>query len=88
LETWPDRGDSTESHPAWASGATATPTDVQVIVRVTEEGYVPDCVHLRARISELMFTAELPAAALPALADDPRVASVGPPRVVYTADAG
>lgn len=88
LETWPARGDVTESHPAWASGASATPAEVQVIVRVTEEGYVPDCVQVRARISELLFTAELSAAALPTLAEDPRVASVGPPRVVHTAKTG
>ena len=38
--------------------------------------------------SDLLFTAELSAAELPALERDPRVAAVGPPRVVHVADAG
>ncbi len=57
--------------------------DVQVVVRVTESDYVPDCVQIRARISAVMFTAQLPVAHLEQLQQDPRVESVGFPRSVH-----
>jgi hypothetical protein len=77
-----------ESHPAWSAGAVEAPQEVQVMVRVDEEDYVPSCVRLRARISDVLFTAELAVSDLESLQADPHVVSVSLPRGVTPAESG
>lgn len=46
------------------------------VLKVSEDGYVPDNVDVRARIDGTMFTAEFPADVLKRLEADKRVISV------------
>jgi hypothetical protein len=46
------------------------------IVKVSEDGYVPDGVTRRAQIADRIFTAELSSEQLRQLDDDPKVESV------------
>ena len=47
-----------------------------VVVEVTEPGYVPSTVDVRAVISDTLFTATVPASEVDGLGRDPRVVSV------------
>lgn len=51
-----------------------------VAVRVSEAGHVPAGLQLRERIDPFLFTAELDAADLYRVADDPGVVSIAPAR--------
>jgi hypothetical protein len=48
------------------------------IVKVSEDGYVPEGVTRRAQIADRIFTAELSSEQLRQLDDDPRVESIEP----------
>ena len=48
------------------------------IVKVSEDGYVPEGITRRAQIADRIFTAELSPEQLRQLDDDPRVVSVEP----------
>jgi hypothetical protein len=52
--------------------------DLTAIVKVSEDGYVPEGVTRRAQIANRIFTAELSSDQLQQLDDDPRVVSVEP----------
>lgn len=94
LEAAERTGDAVEDSSPWLPGrppagagaaAAAGAAEVSVVVQVTESNYVPEGVDIRARISARMFTAQLPAAGLEQLQQDPRVVSVGFPRAVHPA---
>lgn len=51
---------------------------VAAIIKVSEDGYVPDGVDVRARIGERIFTASLSPSQLKRLDGDRRVVSVEP----------
>lgn len=53
---------------------------LKVIVKVDEPGYVPEGFRVRARIDEVMFTADTTAAAVAAADRDPRVVSISASR--------
>lgn len=55
---------------------------LRVIVKTLEPFYVPEGLRLRARIDDVMFTADLPAADLSRVEGDPGVASVSPSTTV------
>ena len=64
-----------------ASDAEVFPLDcdtepVLVTIRTREADYVPELVHLRARIAPNMLTASVSAGSFPALEADPKVQSV------------
>jgi hypothetical protein len=86
LEPCPPPDGKLEVHPGWPASAAETPDALQVIVRVAEEDYVPQGVHVRARVSAVLFTADLASEDLDRLQADPLVVSVGMPRAVHTAD--
>jgi hypothetical protein len=50
--------------------------DMTAIVKVSEDGYVPEGVRCRAQIADRIFTADLSPEQLRQLDDDPRVVSV------------
>jgi len=50
--------------------------DVEAIIKVKEDGYVPPGVTVRSRIDATMLTGEASAGILGQLDDDPKVASV------------
>jgi hypothetical protein len=52
--------------------------DMTAIVKVSEDGYVPEGITRRAQIADRIFTAELSSEQLRQLDDDPRVVSVEP----------
>ncbi len=52
------------------------PSPAKGIIRVSEPGYVPAGVTLRARIDETMFTASFDEELLATLQQDPKVVSV------------
>jgi hypothetical protein len=52
--------------------------NLTAIVKVAEDGYVPEGVTRRAQIADRIFTAELSSDQLQQLDDDPRVVSVEP----------
>ncbi|MCX6592996.1 MAG: hypothetical protein NTZ56_15865 [Acidobacteria bacterium] len=52
------------------------PGEQKAIIRVTEEGYVPPGVTVRARIDATLFTASFPEELLATLEQDAKVASV------------
>lgn len=56
--------------------ASEVDAEVAVIVKVTEDGYVPPGVQVRARLSPRLFTARLVPADLERLQQDTRVDSV------------
>lgn len=63
-------------HGAAGLEAGGAPGCVEAIIKVTEDGYVPPGVTVRARIDATMLTAEAPSSLLPQLECDPKVASV------------
>jgi hypothetical protein len=58
--------------------------DLTAIVKVSEDGYVPEGVTRRAQIADRIFTAELSSDQLQQLDDDPRVVSVEPSKRLGT----
>ena len=57
--------------------------ELSVIVKVSEGGYVPKAVSLRARIDPRMFTATVRHADLDTLNEDPLVLSVSTPKPLH-----
>jgi hypothetical protein len=49
---------------------------LEAIIKVRVPGYVPPHVRMRARVDDLLFTAEFSRKALRAIESDPKVASV------------
>jgi hypothetical protein len=88
LEPFAAGADLAEAHAGWEARRADLPASVQVIVRVSEDGYVPPCVEMRARISEVLFTAQLASGDIEQLRTDPRVVSVGFSRSVGPAADG
>lgn len=58
--------------------------DLTAIVKVSEDGYVPEGVTRRAQIADRIFTADLSSDQLQQLDDDPRVVSVEPSKRLGT----
>ena len=70
------------------AGARAAPPEgsFTAIVKVSEDGYVPEGITRRAQIADRIFTAELSSDQLRQLDDDPRVVSVEPSERLGTSD--
>jgi hypothetical protein len=68
--------------PSKLSGAfrSAPDDELTAIIKVAEDGYVPEGVTSRARMGERIFTATLSARDVDRLQKDPRVVSVEPSR--------
>ena len=63
--------------PETPAEATYAPAEtVLAIVRVRQAGYVPDGVHVRSRVDQEIFTAEIPAGMVSCLREDERVVAV------------
>jgi hypothetical protein len=60
--------------------------ELTAIVKVSEDGYVPEGITRRAQIADRIFTAELSSEQLRQLDDDPRVVSVEPSERLGTSD--
>ena len=69
-----------EPAPASALGAYEDGDTVAAIFRVTEENYVPNGIHVRARVSPTMFTGAFKFGLLSVLERDKRVARLSLPR--------
>ena len=61
--------------------------ELTAIIKVAEDGYVPEGVTSRARMGERIFTATLSPRDLDRLEKDPRVVSVEPSRRLRSPDA-
>ncbi len=57
---------------------------LEVIVKVTETDYVPKGVSVRAQISPVLFTCNIPALSLEALEQDPKVHTVSVSQTLRT----
>ena len=70
--------------------AGAQPADPEgtttAIVKVSEDGYVPEGVTRRAQIADRIFTAELSSEQLKQLDEDPRVESIEPSKRLETTE--
>ncbi|QBR92914.1 hypothetical protein [Nocardioides euryhalodurans] len=66
--------ESGEEPDAAAPDADAEPT--RVIVKVCRPGYVPEGFTVRARVDDVLFTAEASASAVLAARDDPEVEAI------------
>jgi hypothetical protein len=64
-------------HPKLAGATGKMPArDVRAVISVLRDGYVPDLVRVRGRITPTLLSADIPKGALGSVLDDPCVASV------------
>jgi hypothetical protein len=61
--------------------------EFSAIIKVAEDGYVPEGVTSRARMGERIFTATLSAPDVERLQNDPRVVSIEPSRRLRSPDS-
>ena len=80
LKKLSDLGKAVSLPASAALGSLESLGTMTAVIRVTDSSYVPPQVRVRARIAPTLFTADFPAAALPALEQDPKVSSIDPPR--------
>ncbi|MGJ5676386.1 MAG: hypothetical protein ACR9NN_22740 [Nostochopsis sp.] len=67
----------------WTRQSQSHQAPIAITVKVTEDGYIPNFVNLRAQISPKLFTATVTERDLHRLEADPRVISLGTPRRLH-----